>query len=414
MRLNKRGNVCTLAGGITQKLARKLPRKLRRLLCAARELYFAARGWSAHDDRVKKKIILQKTILLGPLPPPYGGVSVYVSALAEHLKSRGVRVWALFGDRAAAEPHVRFVNHRRLGVVPALLAEGRGARVLDATHFHLEHPHAALLPLWLACKLLLGFEWYKNVHDGSLPARYASFGLARRFLFRRAVSAVTEFVVVSEELRRWLQDEIKVAQPVSVVPSLVPVPARAFDAALSTATEMTLAPYLRRPRRVCSVGAFTPEYGFAHAAGAVERLRAETHDDIGLVLLDGAFARDEAYRAEVLGAGRDWITVLENVPNPEVYQILKRGDAFVRAFAFESYGISRVEAIWCGVPVVATRAGETRGMLTFEFGDVDALVEQLRRALYDPPREDLAAWAAQFRREAEENLRAIKETLGLG
>jgi glycosyltransferase involved in cell wall biosynthesis len=85
----------------------------------------------------------------------------------------------------------------------------------------------------------------------------------------------------------------------------------------------------------------------------------------------------------------------------------------VRAFAYESYGISRVEAIWCGVPVVATRAGETRGMLTYEFGDVDALVEQLRRALYDPPREDLAAWAAQFRREAEENLRAIKETLGL-
>jgi glutathione S-transferase len=65
------------------------------------------------------------------------------------------------------------------------------------------------------------------------------------------------------------------------------------------------------------------------------------------------------------------------------------------------------------VPVVATRAGETRGMLTYEFGDVDALVAQLRRALYAPPREDLSAWAAQYRREAEENLRAIKETLDL-
>jgi glycogen(starch) synthase len=361
-----------------------------------------------NDARVKKKIIL-----LGPLPPPYGGVSVYVSALAEHLRGCGVRVWALFGYGAAGESHVRFINHRRLGIVPALFDEGRGARVLDATHFHLEHPHALLLPVWLASKLLLGFEWYKNVHDGSLPARYASFGRVRRFLFRRAVASVTEFVVVSEELRRWLQDEIKVGQRVRVVPSLIPVPARAFDAQLSAATEAALARYLRRPRRVCAVGAFTPEYGFAHAAAAVERLRAETHEEIGLVLLDGTFARDESYRATVLGAGRDWITVLENVPHPEVYQILKRSDAFVRAFAYESYGISRIEALWCGVPVVATRAGETRGMLTYEFGDVDALVVELRRALYAPPREDLSAWAAQYRREAEENLRAIKETLGL-
>ena len=36
-------------------------------------------------------------------------------------------------------------------------------------------------------------------------------------------------------------------------------------------------------------------------------------------------------------------------------------------------GISRIEALWCGVPVVATRAGETRGMLLYDFGDVEQL-----------------------------------------
>jgi glycosyltransferase involved in cell wall biosynthesis len=370
---------------------------------------------SDETSRLRKKVIL-----LGPLPPPYGGVSVYLGALVEHLQDCGVRVWALSGNGAAremserADQAVRFVNHRRLGIVPALRAEGRGARILDASHFHLEYPHFLLLPLWLALKRARGFEWYKNVHDGSLPARYASFGRTRRFLFRRAVGAVTEFVVVSQELRRWLQDEIKVVQRVSVVPSLLPVAPSTLDAPLSAATEEKLASYLTRRRRVCAVGVFTPEYGFAHAAEAVERLRAETGEDIGLALLDGTFARDESYRAQVLGAGRDWITVLENVPNPEVYQIFKRSCACVRAFAFESYGISRVEAIWCGLPVVATSAGETRGMLTYKFGDVEELQRQLRRALYEPPREDVAAWAEQYRREAEGNLRAIKETLGLG
>jgi glycosyltransferase involved in cell wall biosynthesis len=355
----------------------------------------------------------KKVILFGPLPPPHGGVSVYLSALFAHLRDSGVRVWSLAGDDSTRDALVRRIRHRRLGVVPALLQEGRGARVLDASHFHLEYPHALLLPTWLVLTRALGVEWIKNVHDGSLPARYKSFGRLQRSLFKRAVASVAEFVVVSEELRRWLVEEIKVRQRVTVVRSLLPLDARSLDAPLSDATEKRIASYLQQRLRVCSIGVFIPEYGFAHAAEAVERLRAETNAEIGLVLLDGAFARDENYRAEILRGREDWITILENVPHAEVFQILKRSDAFVRAFAYESYGISRVEAIWCGLPVVATTAGETRGMLTYEFGDVDSLCEQLRRALFDPPHEETRAWAETFTREAEENLRAIKDVLGL-
>lgn len=357
----------------------------------------------------------KKVILFGPLPPPYGGVSVYLSTLAELWKGSGVRVWATHeGGRKSVAAHVRHVNHRRLGVIPALLREGRGGgvRVLDATHFHLEYPHPILLPLWLAAKLLLRFEWYKNIHDGSLPARHRHFNFVRRWLFRRAANSVTEFVVVSEDLRRWLRDEIKVRQHITLVPGLLPLPPAASNHVLPAATQAALAPYLRRRRRVCCIGVFIPSYGFRHVADAVARIRAETNLDIGLLLLDGVFARADDYRAEVL-RDRDWITVLENVPHPEVSEIMNSSDAFVRAFGHESYGISRVEAIWCGLPVVATTAGETRGMLTYEFGDENELVRQLKRALFDPPAQDVAGWAAQFQQEAEANLQALRKTLDL-
>lgn len=354
----------------------------------------------------------RKVILFGPLPPPYGGVSVYLSFLLEHLRGAGVRVWGVLGDRARRDPQVRYVRHRRLGVVAALLREGRGARILDATHFHLEYPNKILLPLWLTLKRLAGFEWYKNILDGSLPARHRDFRPAQRRLFRLAARNVTEFVVVSEELRRWLQDEIKVSQPVTVIPCLVPIPEKTLGGRLPAETAAALDGYAGRARRVCCVGVFIPAYGFAHAARAVEALRRATGEDIGLVLLDGTFARDEDYRREVLD-GRDWITVLENAANQHVYQILRLSDCFVRAFGQESFGISRVEATWCGLPVVATTAGETRGMLTYEFGDVEELTRQLRRALFEPPSGEVEAWAAQFRREAEENLRALREVLGL-
>lgn len=349
----------------------------------------------------------RKVILLGPLPPPYGGVSIFMDAAFERLKVDGASMWALFGGAAAPDPRLRFVRHRQFGIVPALLSEGRGARFLDATHFHLEYPNEFLLPVWLTAKRALGFEWIKIVLDGSLPTRHARFSALQRKLFRAAVAAVDEFVVVHEDLRRWLQGEIKVRQRVTVIPCLLPVPQKSLDAPLAPEIEPALASHLRRPRRVCSIGVFIREYGFGDAARAVELVREASGEDVGLVLLDGTFARDENYRAETL-RGRDWITVLENVPNPQVYQILKRGDAFVRAFGLESYGISRVEALWCGVPVVATRAGETRGLLLYDYGDPAALAAQLRVALAAPPRADIAHWADVYRREAEDNLEALR------
>jgi glycogen(starch) synthase len=350
----------------------------------------------------------KKVVLLGPYPPPHGGVSIYVSALFEFLKARGLHLWT-YGDEEVRGPRVRFMRDKRREIVPLVVREGRGACVADCTHFLLEYP-SALVPVWVILKRLLGFRWIKIIHDGSLPARHARFGPLRRALFRVALNGVTEFVVVSEALERWLREEARAVQKVSVVKSLLPAGRHYAQAALPAETEGALADFMRRGKRVASVGVFIQDYGFLHAALAVERLRRETGEDLGLVLLDGDFASDAAYREEVL-RGREWITVLRNVAHPHVFQILKRCDAFVRGFGPESYGLSRVEAIWCGLPVVATRAGETRGMLLYDFGDVDALTAQLRRALSGAHARETEEWAERYRLEAEENLAAVTAKL---
>ena len=352
----------------------------------------------------------KRIILFGPLPPPYGGVAIYMQALVAHFRESNVRVWT-YGRPKPADKNIRFIAHRKLGTLKALLAEGRNSRILDASHFHLEYPNPLLLPGWLLLKRLLGFEWYKNILDGSLPKRYSNFGALKRWLFNRGIKAVDEFVVVSEDLQRWLIDELRVRQPVTVIPCLVPPPSSAATT-LSTDTKEQLELYLAQPKRVCSLGVFYPSYGFQHVAQAVEELRERTGKDIGLLLLDGGFVLDEVYREEVLW-DRDWITVLEKVPNPEIYEILKRSDVFVRAFGDESYGISRIEAIWSGVPVVATRAGETRGMLLYDFGDVEQLVNQLQAVLLYPMLEEANPWAERYRQEAEENLRSVAMVLGV-
>jgi len=353
----------------------------------------------------------KRIILFGPLPPPHGGVAIYLKALTAHLSGSDIRVWT-YTRPSQNDANVRFIAHRRLGTLWALLAEGRRSRILDATHFHLEYPNPLLLPIWLLLKRFLGFEWYKNILDGSLPKRYPQFGRMQRWLFRRGVKAVDEFVVVSDDLRLWLRDDMKVRQPITVIPCLLPPLQSEMEQAPSIEIEQSLAPYLSRDRRVCSIGVFFPSYGFQDVAYAVDELRKRTGKDIGLVLLDGGFVCDEGYRDEVL-RDRGWITVLTKVPNSDVYQILKHSDVFVRAVSEEGYGISRVEALWCGTSVIATRVGETRGMLLYDFGDREQLTSHLQSVLFDVSAIHENQWSEMYRKEAEENLVKLAGVLGL-
>jgi glycosyltransferase involved in cell wall biosynthesis len=357
------------------------------------------------------RAVSRKIRILGPLPPPYGGVSVFVSALRKFTKGSGIKIWSYpYKDRH--DPDVEYFKHRRLGILRLLLTDGYGALVLDCSHFHLEYPNPILAPIWLTLKPLLNLRWIKMVLDGSLPARYRKFNSLKRILFSLGIRSVSEFVVVQPELERWLREDIKVKQKITLIPCLLPPNPDALETHLSPDLKELLSSHLNRQKRVCCVGAFIPEYGFKHAAQAIETLRAETGLDIGLVFLDGAFVRDESHRDEVL-RGRDWITIVENVRNDDVFPILKNSDTFVRAFGQESYGISRVEAIWCGVPVVATNVGETRAMLTYEFGDIESLKKQIRRALFEGKPDGLREASAMFHQEAERNLESLKRVLGL-
>jgi len=327
-----------------------------------------------------------------------------MSALAAAAAVRGVQIWAYAGERQeghAGETH--FVNHRRFEHIWRLFRQGRAARIADSTYFHLEYPHPLLLPLWLLAKSVLRFRWIKLLHDGSLPVRFETFAPSRRLLFHIAIRGIDEFVVANRDLEGWLRRVAKFEGNISVVPPLLPLPSNPTKPSLDDGLSKKLARFSARGKRVCALGVFIPEYGFAHVADAIQRLREESGQDIGLLLIDARFADDHDYRATVLKA-RDWLEIVENVPHTHLPQLFSGSDVFVRATKHESLGLSRVEALWAGTPVIATKVGETRGMLLYEFGDIDALCDHIK-AVFDWDCEvDITKWADIFRNEAEENL----------
>jgi glycosyltransferase involved in cell wall biosynthesis len=331
-----------------------------------------------------------------------------VSALYGFVRGRGVRLWT-YSDHRTQDENVRYLKPFHLNVIPSLIREAFKARIIDSSYFAVEYPHKIFVPLWIAGKLLLRIKWVKIFLDGSLPHRYPSFNPIERLLFHSAIKCVAEFVVVNEDLEAWLRNEIGIRQKVTVIPCLLPMPAETLVASLPEDLDQAISGHAKQ---ACSIGVFIPAYGFKEAAEAVEQIRAESGEDIGLILIDGAYVSDDDYRSEVL-AGREWITVLVKVPQPLVLQILNRSNVFIRPFGVESYGISRVEAIWCGVPVVATNAGETRGMLLYNHGDQEGLVKQIKVALYNSTEQDVQSWATLFQTEAEQNLRDLIKVMGL-
>ncbi len=349
-----------------------------------------------------------KVILFGPYPPPYGGVAVYIYTLNKYLTQFGLDCQLKIckqndSSNDLVRPNFRSVYNNFREITKNDICVDSSGFFLEYIEYSRRSPFLA----WVLLKLLKRFKWIKVVHDGSLPSRYEKFEFKRKLLFHLLIRFVDEFIVVSEDLSNWFKNEIGVKQNVSFIKSLLPITPQPFDAALPSEIEKTIS---HHTKIVCSIGVFTPAYGFKYIADAVERLRYETRLDIGLILIDGAFAVDDencrGYKREVLGQ-REWITVLTSIPHPQVLQIFKKSNVFVRGVAFESYGLSRVEALWCGIPVVATRVGETRGMLLYDYGDENELIRQMKEALFNPSMQDISIWAERFRKEAEDNLQAL-------
>lgn len=354
-----------------------------------------------------------RRILFGPLPPPFGGVSTFMTALSPSAVERGVTVWTYTGKakyRGSKNPV--YLNHRFLSHIRALLMTGFRARITDSTHFHLEYPNIVGLPLWLAAKFALRFRWVKILHDGSLPERYQSFSAIQRLLFRLAVRNIDELIIYDPKLEHWMSETIGFAGTISSISIFLPFTESWNENNISARFQDSLDRFRQRAKRVLTVGFFIPSYGFLQVVEAVESLRQSTNEDIGLLIVAGGGVKDERFEAEVL-TGRDWIDVMIGVPNAELAVVYRESDVFVRGFAHESFGLSRLEAMTCSTPVVATNVGETRGMLVYEFGDIGGLARQIQAVFEGKSAVDAQMWTDKFQKDASDNLAAyLKAIIG--
>ena len=350
--------------------------------------------------------------------PSFGGSGVVASELALALAESGDSVHVVSSTRPPRLPEASGVHHHPVdgsGILEYGLFEhppytlalaNRLAQVaqdclLDLIHVHYAAPHAvaALLARQMLAQAAGGpraCPVVTTVHgtDVTLVGAHPSYSDIVGWALRGS-DCVT---VPSHALQREVMERFALDDPVEVIPNFVPV---ARDPVWRAASRITgadngLGPAvsdapLERGMQIVHISNFRPVKRVADVVAAFALVRRQLPARLCLV---GDGPDRAAAERQCLELGLvDHVSFVGN--QARVEPILERSDLFLSASETESFGLASLEALACGVPVVATRTGgvpevvcEGRNGLLCPVGDVEALARSCVALLGDSSRRE--------------------------
>jgi glycosyltransferase involved in cell wall biosynthesis len=310
-----------------------------------------------------------KILLVGPYPPPHGGISVHVRNAQAMLTEAGVRCRVLNSDECGRRP-LKFIGELFRDAV-----DGWALHV----HTNGHNQKSWIIALTGGIAAQFGAGGVLTLHSGLAPDFVARGPFWRRGLTRLSCLLYRRVVCVNREIADAL--------------AMLGIPRgnlKVMPAYLQTQPSSHLCPpYIddwlaKRQPVVSAVLSFRPEYGFELLANAIRRLRHE-HPRIGCVVMGGGEERPSGEElVRHLGIG-DAMLLTGDLDHDLCLQVMARSELFVRATHWDGDAISVREALSLGLPVVASNVGERpEGTLLFKAGDLDGLVQGIERGLQMP------------------------------
>lgn len=356
----------------------------------------------------------------------FGGGERHLSDLARGLAERGHEVFVALREGSPLRGRLANIPVRNIFTLPlrnaldlgsalslARLARENGA---DIIHAHVARDYT-----------LAAFAARRAPGTRLVVTRHVLFPLSRAH--RLTLSNVSRAIAVSEAVARSLRSQrIFDADRIRVVANGVDL-AR-FEQACS-GTEHARAS-TGGPLRVGIVGELSALKGQEEFVRAAALVSEKFGDGVEFLIVGEDTSRGGEYRAHVsrlaeelkLGAR---VRFLGRLDEEEMPRLLSSLDLFVSASRSEAFGMAMVEALACGVPVVATATEGAREIvedgatgLLVPLGDVRALAAAVASMLEDGPRRRLfgarASEAARARfdlaRMVEATERVYAEALG--
>ncbi|MEW5833261.1 MAG: glycosyltransferase family 4 protein [Campylobacterota bacterium] len=317
------------------------------------------------------------------LSPDLGGLELYIMRAAHYLQGRCISVINEKGKLMEyfSSSGERHVGLKRRNVLLSWIGARELARIIDAEEVDVLHLHWTKdLPLAITAKLLSKRK-PKVVQSRHMTMTRFKNDVYHRFIYKNLDMMLAVTQQVKSQIEKFVPAEVRPRTEVLYIgaeqpPLIEPDEKRSRRDRLGLGNAFT----------VGIVGRIEPPKGQHLVLEAVEKLRAEGIDAKALIV---GHAMDEGYLDSLKGRYPD-VGVFTGFTK-EAQAMMQLCDVVVLATEKETFGLVLIEAMMCGVCVVASRSGgpleiidEGRNGLLFTTFDAQDLNLKLRE-LYDAP-----------------------------
>ena len=324
--------------------------------------------------------------IVGPYPPPYGGVSVHIQRLHRRLAALGIPSW-VYCQRSSTQG---LEEH----VLPASVKFSWYAWILEhgwrcnasIVHFHDDWcwAPAAMAMLLRGKKVVMTLH---NQEAGGVTWQDASW--LQRWVSRRLLRCPRVWwVAVSQEVKRQLIGMGVPPARILLAPAYIPP----RDDAGASSLPACVRDFLRAHSPVLSTYAWqltideqgVDMYGFDHCIEMIGALKAD-FPNIGLAIslplaTDADYFRD--LKARIAASGIEDNVLFITEPLDDAHQLWQASDVFVRATNTDGDAVSVREALNLRIPVVASDASaRPEGVVLFETRNLEAMIHAVRQVL---------------------------------
>lgn len=316
-----------------------------------------------------------RVLLLGPYPPPHGGVETNLVAIRRFLRKRGV-----------ACAVVNITRHRKQEAdeiyYPGNALELLG--LLFRLRYDLLHLHVGgilshrVLCLGLVCSLVPGKKTVFTFHSGGYPSLPEAKALTPRSLAGFVLRRFDRVIGVNQQIVDFFL-RLGVFQEGT---RLIAPHAFLADEDRSGDLPEPLGGFFANHRPVLiSAGQLEPEYDLGSQIEVMGAVRQE-FPNAGLVLLGGGTLESGLHRNIEEKPFAQHILLCGDVPHAIAMKAIAQADVMLRTTLYDGDAISVREALYLGTPVVATDNGmRPAGVQLIPASDHDALFAAIERTL---------------------------------
>jgi glycogen(starch) synthase len=337
-----------------------------------------------------------KVLLLGPYPPPHGGVQSNLVAIRNFLRQQNIPCSVINITRhrqSDADTDTNDVYY------PANALEL--ARLLFRLDYNVVHLHVGgmltsrLVALALLCTLMPGSKSVMTFHSGGFPSSPEGNAMRRNsfacFVLRRfdALIGVNSEIVNFFLRLGALPQRVRLILPHSFVPQgsdLEP------DKPASNLPELLAKFFARHNPVLISVGLLEPEYDLPLQIEALGKVR-KNFPSAGLLLIGSGSLEDDLRSRIKQQPWAEHILLTGDVPHSVTMLAIAQSRLMLRTTLYDGDAVSVRESQYLGTPVIASDNGmRPAGVRLIPKSDLSALTTAMAQELSQPkpPQQNLA------------------------